>query len=84
MQENARLQTLSKLPGGEITVTEISSAIKELKRRKAPGLDCIQNETLFLRTPTLHMYLTTLQRNYQHRQNFIFLENRSYHSYLQR
>lgn len=84
MQENARLQTLSKLPGGEITVTEISSAIKELKRRKAHGLDCIQNETLFLRTPTLHMYLTPLQRNYQHRQNFIFLENRSYHSYLQR
>lgn len=77
MQENARLQTLS-------TVTEISSAIKELKRRKAHGLDCIQNETLFLRTPTLHMYLTPLQRNYQHRQNFIFLENRSYHSYLQR
>lgn len=41
------------LPGGHITGKEIIEIVKDLKRRKAPGLDRIQNEHVIYSGPTL-------------------------------
>jgi hypothetical protein len=49
IKKSTTLQHNSMVPGGQITPTEVSSIIKDLKRRKAQGIDCIQNEHLIHR-----------------------------------
>jgi hypothetical protein len=46
IKKSTSTQHDSMIPGGEILSSEVSCIIKDLKRRKAPGIDCIQNEHL--------------------------------------
>lgn len=48
------------IPGGEILPTEVYSAIKDLKRGKAPGIDCIQNEHLIYGGSSLYKCISLL------------------------